>query len=148
VAFQQSSDVNSDTGNGLALAGEVQKRGAQVVFFMTWARQHIPEMQKEITEAYTQLAKKAGARIAPVGVAWEKALKADPQLVLHREDKSHPNSVGSYLAACVFYSTFYGASPAGLTGTITVDEERIVDLPDSDAEFLQSIAWETVEAES
>jgi len=130
---------------GLILNGEIQKRGAQAVFFMTWARQHIPAMQKEITEAYSDLAKEAGAKVAPVGIAWENALKADPDLILHTEDKSHPNPVGSYLAACVFYSTFYQASPEGLTGNITVDGEKIVELQDTNALSLQSIAWETVQ---
>ena len=103
-------------------------------------------MQREITEEYSDLAKKTGAKVAPVGIAWENALKANPDLILHTEDKSHPNPVGSYLAACVFYSTFYQASPGSLTGKIEVDGEKIVELQDENALSLQSIAWEAVQA--
>ena len=130
---------------GLALCQEVQKHAKRTVFYMTWARQHIPEMQAEITEAYTSLARQTGAEVAPVGIAWENALKADPKLILHTSDKSHPNPAGSYLAACVFYSTFYQSSPEGLAGKITVDDGDVVNLDDSKSLFLQSIAWKTVQ---
>jgi hypothetical protein len=130
---------------GTKLHREVQKTGAETVLYMTWARQHIPEMQKEITEAYISLAKEIGAKIAPVGLAWENALKADNKLLLHTEDKSHPNPKGSYLAACVFYSTFYDASPEGLTGEIVIDGENRIHLTDKEAGFFQSIAWKTVQ---
>ena len=130
---------------GAALSDEAQKRGAEVVLYMTWARQHIPEMQETITKIYLSLAEKISARVAPVGLAWKKALSEDPDLVLHTEDKSHPNPEGSYLAACVFYSMFYNASPEGLTGTIAVDDKQIVDLSDHRAGFLQSAAWRTVQ---
>ena len=120
---------------GTALGDEVQKCGAEIVFYMTWARQHIPEMQGEITEAYLALAEKLKAKVAPVGMAWEKAFSEMPDLALHTADKSHPNVAGSYLAACVFYSTFYNESAEGLAGPMAVDE----------AKFLQSIAWRTVQ---
>ena len=129
---------------GLALNDEIRKCGAQTVLYMTWARQHIPEMIEEIAEAYTSLAERIGAKVAPAGIAWKNALNANPDLILHTEDKSHPNPGGSYLTACVFYSTFYSISPEGLTGRVSMDGEKIVDLPDSEAGFLQSIAWETV----
>jgi len=131
---------------GLALHSEVQKHAKRTVFYMTWARQHIPEMQAEITGAYTSLARQTGAEVAPVGIAWKNALKADSALILHTSDKSHPNPAGSYLAACVFYSTFYQLSPEGLTGKITVDDEDIIDLDDKKSLFLQSTAWKTVQA--
>ncbi len=130
---------------GTALNDEIQKCGAQTVLYMTWARQHIPEMQAEVTDAYLSLAEKINAKVAPVGMAWKNAFAANPDLILHRDDQSHPNSMGSYLVACVFYSTFYNESPEGLTGKIVIDAEEIVDLSDSEARFLQSIAWETVQ---
>lgn len=130
---------------GLALLREVQKHDAPAVLYMTWARQHIPEMQEKITEAYSSLARQTGATVAPVGITWENALKADPGLILHTRDKSHPNPSGSYLAACVFYSTFYQSSPEGLAGKITVDGEDMINLDENKSQFLQSIAWKAVQ---
>ena len=79
------------------------------------------------------------ARLAPVGDAWRVALRSDPKLVLHDADHKHPNAAGTYLAACVFYATLFGQSPAGLPG-------RIAGLSDGDAQRLQAIAWKTVQA--
>jgi len=41
-------------------------------------------------------------------------MAADPKLVLHQADNSHPNPKGSYLAACVFYTTLLDRNPVGL----------------------------------
>jgi hypothetical protein len=112
--------------------------------YLTWARQHIPEMQEVLNNAYFTLARKLGATVAPVGMAWQKALKANPALRLHKRDKSHPTLLGSYLAACVFYATLFQTSPIGLTGTMIDDNDKILNLRKNDARFLQSTAWETV----
>jgi hypothetical protein len=125
---------------GVELNERIQEIGAETVLYMTWARQHIPEMIDDLADAYTSLAKKINAKVAPVGIAWKNALDANPQLILHTEDKSHPTPIGSYLIACIFYSTFYNISSEGLTGKIIIDDEKIVDLSDEDALFLQKIA--------
>lgn len=144
------------------LNSEIKKTGAKTVLYLTWTRQDSPEMQEKLTEAYVNLSKKIGARVSPVGEAWAHALKANPELVLYDEDKSHPTPTGTYLAACVFYSMFFGHSPAGLTGNIYVNPVRSgpleadydtsnrvntdinLNLPEDTAGFLQSIAWKTV----
>ncbi len=113
--------------------------------YMTWARQHFPEMQPGLARVYTSVAQEIGADVAPVGLAWQAAFAADSMLVLHTSDKSHPNSSGSYLAACVFYATFFDASPVGLTAKIDgADGKPLVDLSVVQALFLQKIAWDTV----
>ena len=132
------------------LDAEIRKAGATTVFYLTWARQHLPDDQATLTRAYSQVAHELGAGVAPVGEAWAAAFAADPALVLHTDDRSHPNPSGSYLAACVFYATFFAASPGGLTHRIegTSGEGEpilLVDLPDGRAAFLQRIAWHTVQ---
>jgi hypothetical protein len=91
----------------MELNERIQEVGAETVLYMTWARQHIPEMIDDLADAYISLAKKINAKVAPVGIAWKNALDANPELILHTEDKSHPTPIGSYLTACIFYSTFY-----------------------------------------
>lgn len=126
------------------LDGEIKSYGARTVLYLTWARKHIPEMQEGLTDAYFSLARTLGARVAPVGIAWQKALKTNPALKLHKRDNSHPALPGSYLAACVFYATFFRSSPVGLTGTIVDGSNEILTLQEKEAGLLQSVAWETL----
>lgn len=117
---------------------EIRKQGAITLFFMTWARQSLPQTQGQLTRAYTNIAQKLHAEVAPVGWAWQTSLTSKPSLVLHETDGSHPNPAGTYLAACVFYGHVYGISPEGLPPQLTVSAP--------DAAWLQGIAWQTVQA--
>jgi hypothetical protein len=134
---------------------EIKKTGAKPLLYMTWARKDSPDKQQLLTDAYQSIAKELGDKVAPVGLAWQAALKARPTLELHVADKSHPNPAGSYLAACVFYATLFGKSPEGLaariTGTIIDNtgkvggEGELVNVNKEDASFLQKVAWETAQ---
>lgn len=135
---------------------EIKKAGAKPLLYMTWARKDTPEKQSLLTDAYQSIGKELGDKVAPVGLAWQTALKARPNLELHVADKSHPNPAGSYLAACVFYATIFGKSPERLaaritgtivenSGTVTGSQGDLVNLNKEDAAFLQKIAWETVQ---
>jgi len=124
--------------HGKKLNAEIKKQGAKTILYMTWALQNKPDDQPAISRAYLDLSKELKAEIAPVGHAWQAALKADMKLVLHTNDKKHPNATGTYLAACVFYSTIYGKSPEGLPGSIGK-------LTEEEARPLQVIAWKSVQ---
>ena len=165
------------------LDAEIKQRGAKTVFYLTWARQQIPEMQAGadpatspayaqamyevsgaakttdfdtwcqqqkpglaggLNRAYFDIAQELGADVAPVGIAWQMALAAEPPFVLHKPDNSHPNPTGTYLAACVFYATLLEASPVGLPGTIRRGDEVLADIPRDQATRLQHIAWAAV----
>jgi hypothetical protein len=127
------------------LHDEIQKTGARTVLYLTWARRHMPEMQQGLTAAYTELGRLLDAEIAPVGIAWHNALAADPGIELHKKDQSHPAPLGSYLAACVLFATFFRNSPVGLTGTVCDEGREILALPGHEARLLQSIAWDAVQ---
>jgi hypothetical protein len=134
---------------------EIKKAGAKTVFFVTWARQNRPETQQSLTDAYAKIAKELGATIAPIGAAWQNVFKENPQMVLHLPDQSHPNSAGSYLAACVLYSVLYSKSPENLAarvegrsvktdGQVNAEKSELVNLNKPDAALLQRVAWQTV----
>jgi len=128
-----------------ALQPMIASTGAQTVLFMTWARQHFPEMQAGLARVYAEIAQEIGARVAPVGLAWETALAADSSLALYTEDKSHPTPLGSYLAACVFYATFFSESPVGLPAKLTTaGGEVLVEIPEAQARLVQHVAWDVV----
>jgi hypothetical protein len=124
--------------HGRKFDAEIKKQGAKTILYQTWALQNKPDDQPAISKAYLDLSKELKAQIAPVGNAWDAALKADKKLVLHEKDKKHPNATGTYLAACVFYATIYCKSPEGLPGSIGK-------LTDDEARSLQVITWKTVQ---
>jgi hypothetical protein len=136
---------------------EIKKVGARTIFHLTWARQHQPENQEKLNEAYFTIARELQALVAPVGVAWQKAFKEDAKLVFHNEDKSHPNAAGSYMAAAVFYALIYGKSPEKLSsqlmgfavsdsGVVGEDKTELVNLDKAAAALIQRIAWQTVKS--
>jgi hypothetical protein len=114
----------------------IKNGGAKTVLYMTWARQHAPESQKAITDAYASIGRELGAAVVPVGVAWQSFLRKHDQPVLHDRDGSHPALAGSYLAACVFLAVLFGENPVGIGGAVTGLEEK-------DAALLQKTAWQT-----
>jgi len=131
---------------------EIDLAGAKTVLLATWSPRGHPEKQAAITDVYARLARELDAKLAPVGPAWQSALASEPSLTLYRNDAdSHPTSAGTYLAACVLYSTLYGRSPAGLTRevkrpdadpiTARVEEEPFA-LSEAESSLLQRVAWD------
>ena len=119
------------------LDSAIKKSEAQTVLYMTWALENKPKMTEPIAKAYKEIGNEIDAKVACVGLAWQKALKDRPELSLYDSDKSHANRKGTYLTACVFYATLTGGNPAGLsTG-------QLKGITDEEAAFLQKIAWET-----
>jgi hypothetical protein len=125
----------------------ITDQGAEVVFYMTWARTYQPGTQSQITSAYTEIAEELGATLAPVGEAWARALETVPDLRLHAPDGRHAAPPGSYLAACVFYRVLFDNTPVGLPGRLTVEGEPVVELSPDRARALQQVAEQTVEAD-
>jgi hypothetical protein len=113
---------------------EIKKQGARTILYMTWALLNRPEDQPAISKAYLELAADLKCQVAPVGTAWQAALKANRKLALHTNDKKHPTATGTYLAACVIYATIYSRNPEGLPGNIGK-------LTDEEARALQTVAW-------
>jgi hypothetical protein len=119
--------------------------GAHTVLFLAWAsREGLPRagfedyaaMQAAIEAGYLEVAGEIGAMVAPVGMAWQRALEEHQELELWARDGSHPTPAGTYLAACVFYATLLGESPEGAS--------YLAGLPEETAWFLQSVAADTV----
>ena len=113
------------------LVRQVRENDAQPVFFETWARRNgFPEngmpdfesMQYEIDMGYQRIGNELNVPIAHVGMTWFRALQSNPDLRLWQSDGNHPSEMGTYLAACVFYVTFFNESPVGLTYRGSVPE--------------------------
>ena len=126
---------------------------ARIVFYMTMANKngnpqnfHIfPElgtyegMQRRINASYISMAQQNQGLVVPVGLVWENVRLKRPSLDLYTDD-THPNPVGTYLTACVFYEILFKDSPVGLPHSKQID--------DNTANFLQRITDNTVTSES
>ena len=114
---------------------EIRKQGARAALYLTWARQHAPETQGIITRAVEDIAGQVDARVIPVGRAWEMAKIEKPDVELFVADGSHPSAAGSYLAACVFYVSFFDEPPVGWAVAESLKLERAT------TAMLQAVAW-------
>ena len=123
---------------------EIISQGAQTVLYMTWALKSEPENQPELAEAYGHMANELGTKLAPVGLAWQKAQQSNPDLDLFHPDGRHANPIGAYLTACIFYAVLLGKSPEGLPGRLFIKGKDRVDLDEDQARLLQKIAFDMV----
>lgn len=122
----------------VALDQIIDQSGAQSVFYQTWGRrdgdkmnqERFPtyeSMQKALSKSYRTTARQCQATLAPVGETWAAVRAADPELgrALSQKDGSHPSAKGAYLAACVFYRTFFNEDPAKSTFTGGLPENEL-----------------------
>jgi hypothetical protein len=119
VVLQEQSTLPVKNAGRMAenvwLFNEVIKRSAsKTVLYMTWAREHLPEHQKVIAEAYNSIAHNNNALVVPAGIVWQHFRATYDRPNLYSSDGSHPSPAGSYLVACVFVASLFGASPSGL----------------------------------
>ena len=115
---------------------------SQVNYFMTWGRQNgdpqwdsintFDKMNGRLRDAYLRIADSANAAVSPVGVAWKYVRDNYPVINLYQQDGSHPSLTGSYLAACVFYTSLFHKSSVGSAYNPGIDH--------ADALLIQQIA--------
>lgn len=121
----------------------------RMVFCMPWAYEDgmtwlegwtdtYVDMQIHIYDNILQYSDEIGFEISPVGWAWKTALEENyfPLHYLHLSDWNHPSLKGSYLMACVIFSTIFQESSVGNT--------YYADLPEEEANYFQTVASNTV----
>jgi hypothetical protein len=119
------------------LSEAIKESGAQVVLYMTWGWRYgdtynpqispdYETMQQILIEAYTEAAHQVDAIIAPVGIAWQRVRRNNPDLgqQLYQGDGYHPSYQGTFLVANVFYATLFGADPThlGFVGSLSAED--------------------------
>jgi hypothetical protein len=115
----------------------IKRAGSQAVLYMTWARQHAPETQQAIADAYNAIGQELGAIVVPVGLAWQTFLSKHDKPLLYDRDQSHPTLAGSYLAACAFLAALLKTNPIGI-------ESGPAGLDQKDRLELQHAAWKLI----
>lgn len=98
---------------------------AETVFYMTWGRENgdsencstnpavctYEGMDNLLRLRYTQMATNNQGILSPVGVVWRSLRTNFPNLNLYSSDGSHPSLLGSYAAACTFYTLLFRTNP-------------------------------------
>lgn len=112
----------------------IKRAKSRTVLYMTWAREHSPDSQQAITDAYNSIGNELGSIVVPVGLAWQKFVTKHTQPRLYDRDQSHPSVAGSYLAACVFLAVLFSASPVGI-------ETGPSEITSSHREMIQKAVW-------
>jgi hypothetical protein len=139
VVLQEQSTLPVKNANRMAenvrfFDEVIRQANSKTVLYMTWARQHAPESQKAITDAYNSIGKELKAIVVPVGAVWQAYLATHDQPRLYDRDQSHPSFAGTYLAACVFLAKLLKINPVGIeAGGASLDE--------SESKGLQAAAW-------
>jgi hypothetical protein len=97
---------------------------AKICFYETWARHpdywkaakkgpdvgaNPEEMQARLRKWYGVVAQENGATLVPCGDAWELNYASAAPVRLHTSDHSHPEFVGTYLNALIFFGKIYEA---------------------------------------
>jgi len=95
-------------------------------------------MQIHIYSHTLQYSEEIGYEVAPVGWAWYGVLDElnYPLHYLHMSDWNHPSLRGSYLMACVVYSSLFQESTTG--------NPYNAGLPEDEVNFFQEVATDTV----
>lgn len=106
-------------------AVQLKAVGAIPVWYATWPRKpgdaiyldnkaggSAAAYAKIIAKVYQQAADSYGGVRIAVPEAWAQVLAEHPTLNLYHDDGSHPLPAGTYLVACLFAATVFGADPA------------------------------------
>lgn len=109
---------------------------AQIAFYMTWGRKNGDQqncaifpplctyegMDSLLYARYMMMSEDNLTCVSPVGAAWHYVRDHYPDIDLYQSDESHPAYIGSYIAACCFYTLFSGRNPMEITWNGTLDE--------------------------
>ncbi len=119
---------------------------SQVLFYMTWAYESgnpnwdkintYTKMQDMVASGYLRMSNEFNVPVSPVGRVWAEVRQMDASINLYSEDLKHPSLAGSYLSACTFFTSIFGASPQG--------NHSLVDLPVDQKKIIEGFAAKTV----
>ena len=130
--------------NAKKMIEQIENSGAEALLYMIHAyvpphELYDPKMIEKIRYTYLKAANDYDAMVAPIGIAYMNAYKANPDIKLHKFfDGTHPNILGTYLSACVLYATIF-KKPSS-----EVQYNYFGAISNEDQKFLQKIADETV----
>ena len=119
----------------------IKRNESEAALYMTHAyvKPHRRTMKNQIgliSDTYTKVGNENQVMVIPVGLAFDLAYRENPNIKLHEPDGTHPNLLGTYLAACTVYASIYDKSPIG------IKYDYFGAIKEQDKKFLQRIADE------
>jgi PKD repeat protein len=130
---------------------------AETVLYMTWGRQNgdsqncpffpplctYEGMDDLLRERYLTMTTDNNAIVSPVGAVWRYLRLNNPSLELYSSDESHPSLLGSYAAACTFYSTITRKDPTAITfnSTLSSSDANAIKLAVKNVVFDHLLDW-------
>ena len=119
---------------------KAQAIGIETYLYMTHAYRdsdvrYEENLIEKIKLAYYEAAEISNSTAISVGIAFEIAYEKKPNIKLHLPDGTHPNMLGTYLAASTVFATLTGVSPEGLK------YDYMGRVNDKEKSFLQRVAW-------
>ena len=128
---------------------EIKKVGAKTVLYCppSFLGVGLPGDAKKLHAAHAMLARKLHSAMIPSVAAFSLALKKRPDLKLYERGGHHPNSLGTYLTASLFYKKLFRKKISNLPlksyssrSQKLPKNPKTVKLSRTDAQFLWSIA--------
>lgn len=142
----------SETMNSVQRWAQLAKKhDTKVLLFLTWAHaaqaggKVTPQadMQEKTSTTYCRAAVENKVRVAPVGEAWARWYRQSGK-TLHDRDGSHPNAMGSYLAACVLHGAISRKAVKNIPATLKQGRSMVLRIPANMASDLQKTANATL----
>ncbi|MFU0842260.1 MAG: hypothetical protein ACFWTZ_06625 [Burkholderia sp.] len=123
-------------------ADAIRRAGGTPALLMTWVqhKKNAPAMSL-VADHVTKIANDNKMMVFPVGLAFEAAEKAYPDVKFIMPDNTHPTAVGSYLMAMTVYASIYHRDPSDATGFAGGCEKP---LEPAMRARMAKVAWDTV----
>jgi hypothetical protein len=109
--------------NAITLVNKIRGNNpnSKPIFYMTWGYEngYVPlcealpymcnfgSMNDKIEERYIYLASSTKSSVSPCGKVWKALRNKYPNIDLFDDDGNHPSRLGSYVAACCFYTMIF-----------------------------------------
>lgn len=130
---------------------------AETVFYMTWGRENGDSencssnppvcnyigMDDLLRERYLTMTNDNNAIVSPVSVVWKYLRTNYPMMNLYDPDGSHPSLLGSYVAACCFYTVILRKNPTQITfnSTLSLSDANIIKTATKNLVFDNLLTW-------
>ena len=108
--YSTSGQYSYSTAEAEELIRMIRAQSGLPVMFPEWPQLNVNETQR-IYDLHVSIAQREPACVAPVGQAWDLALRRHPSLTLHAPDGNHSAPAGAFLAALVIFNTLTNTSP-------------------------------------
>ncbi|MCW8866295.1 MAG: hypothetical protein OQK09_08345 [Colwellia sp.] len=106
--YSSSGDYNYPTDAAVTLINLAKNQNSTPILFPEHPRENNTIEGSTVYLLHKGITTAEPACVAPVGLAWDRAIELHPELSLHHPDGNHANSTGRFLTALVFYQIITG----------------------------------------